>query len=157
MADSTKLYFGLIDYSAERSGVTVYLPELDASNYAALFGVGGRAALLQTELEIITGLTRTGTSATVPLAPGSDALPANVNAQREIAVRVSYQDDVTGKKYRFDIPGPVDALYPPQGTDVIPLDNVLAAAFIAVFEAQAVSVDGNAITITGLRLVGRNN
>jgi hypothetical protein len=154
---STEVNFGLLDYSNEPSRTRLYFEELDDENYAGLFGTLGAVPVAQEALEILTGCTRTGTTATILVDAGSSLPPENVNAQREIAIRVSYQDTVTAKRYRFDVPGPIDELYPPQGTDIVPLSNLIAAAFIAVFEEVCRSVDGNAVVVTSIRLVGRNN
>jgi hypothetical protein len=154
---STEVNFALLDYSNEPTRTRVYFEELDDENYEGLFGVLGAVPVAEAALELLTGCTRTGTTATITVNPGSSVPPDNPNAQREIAIRVAYQDTVTGKKYRFDVPGPVDDLYPPQGTDVVPLSNLIAAAFIAVFEEVCRSVDGNPVVVTSIRLVGRNN
>jgi hypothetical protein len=151
---AAKVHFGMIDHSSEACGPSLWFDDTDSPDLTDAFTAAG---LVGTALNLLTdcGFTRTTVSAVV--AQANDAPPADVHAQREIAIRVTYKDSVNGKSERFDIPGPVDGVYPGVGTDVIPLDNVAAAAFIAVFEAQCVSQDGNAVEVTGIRLVGRNN
>ena len=150
--------FSVVDYSGEPSRTTLYVDDLTNANYDALFlAVTGKVTLLQAAFEVITGCTLNRTVAGFQADIGTGILPSDESAQREIAVRVSYRDTVTGKSQRMDIPGPISTLYPGQGTDFIPLDNAVAAVFILVFEANAVSMDGNAITVTGLKLVGRAN
>ena len=105
---------------------------------------------------MLTGCEHVATSLTYVSDRGTGEPPSEVTAQREIAIKVTYRDTVTGKVEHLTVPGPVAAVYPPTGTDVIPLSNVAAAAFITVFEANAVSQDGNAIVVTGIRLIGRN-
>ena len=150
--------FSVVDYSGEPSRTTVYVEDLDNTNYDELFlAVTGKVTLLQAAFEVITGCTLNRTVAGKVADIGTGVLPSDEEAQREIAVRVSYRDTVTGKSQRMDIPGPIVTLYPGQGTDFIPLSNPVAAIFIGVFETNAVSMDGNPVTVTGLRLVGRNN
>jgi hypothetical protein len=151
---AVKVKFGMIDHSAESCGPSLYFDDTDAPDFSDAYTAAG---LVGTALNLLTdcGFTRTTLSAIV--AAANDGPPAAVHAQREIAIRVTYKDTVTGRYERFDIPGPVDGVYPGTGTDVIPLDNIAAAAFIAVFEAQCVSQDGNAVEVTHIQLVGRNN
>jgi hypothetical protein len=146
-----------VDHSAEIARTRVWVEKLDATNFDELYNaVTGKVSLLQAAFLLITRCVHVRTTSTVESDVGSATPPDDEHAQREIAIRVSYVDTVTAKKYRFDIPGPIDACYPATGTDVIPLGNVEAAAFILVFEANALSPDGNAVQVTGLRLVGKN-
>jgi hypothetical protein len=81
--------------------------------------------------------------------------PTNMFAQRELGLMVSYRDSVTGKMYRITIPGPNWTAIGVAGTDKV---NPAASAwtgFVTAFEAAALSPDGNAVTVTGGRLVGR--
>jgi hypothetical protein len=90
-------------------------------------------------------------------AQGSEALPVIATAQREVAIRIFYQDDTTGKKYHLSIPGPQVEDYPEVGSDEVPLDGTDMAAFITLFESNALSEVGNAVTVYAARLVGRRN
>lgn len=151
---AAKVHFGMIDHSAEACGPALYFDDTAKPDYTA---VGTAAGLVQTALAILTDCNLTNTTLSAVLDSTSPAVPATVTAQREIAVRVIYRDTVTGDAERFDVPGPATTFYPGSGTDVIPLDNVVAAAFIAVFEAQCVSKLGNPVEVTKIYLVGRNN
>lgn len=151
---AAKVHFGMIDHSAEACGPSLYFDDADEPDYTDL---AAAAALVETALDILTDCGMTRTTLSAQLAAQNEAVPATVTAQREIAVRVTYRDTVTGKYERFDVPGPATTFYPGSGTDVIPLDNLVAAAFILVFEANCVSMDGNAVEVTNIRLVGRNN
>jgi hypothetical protein len=91
------------------------------------------------------------------VAEGSEALPAIATAQREVGIRVFYQDDTTGKKYHLTIPGPQVEDYPDAGSDDIDLASTDMAAFVTLFESNALSEAGNAVTVYGARLVGRRN
>jgi len=146
-----------IDHSAEVGVTKLYVPDLTNANYDALFGVAGKVTLLQAAFLLLTDCTHKSTNASLLVDQGAGTIPGTVTAQREIGVRVTYRDTVNGKMSELTVPGPKTGFYPGSGSDVIPLDNILAAAFITVFEANAVSADGNAVEVTNIRLVGRNN
>lgn len=151
---ASKVHFGMIDHSGEACGPSLFFDDTGAPDYT---DVDTAAGLVQTALAILTDCNLTNTTLSAVLDTTSPVVPATVTAQREIAVRVIYRDTVTGKAERFDVPGPATTFYPGTGTDVIPLDNVIAAAFIAVFEAECVSQAGNPVEVTKIYLVGRNN
>jgi hypothetical protein len=151
---AVKVHFGMSDHSAEACGPSMYFDDADAPDFTDAQTAAG---LVETALDILTDCAMTKTTLSAVIAAQNEGTPSVVTAQREIAVRVTYKDTVTGKFERFDVPGPATTFYPGAGTDVIPLDNVIAAAFILVFEANCVSMDGNAVEVTNIRLVGRNN
>ena len=154
---ATKVKVGMVDHSGEGCGPSLYFDDLTALTYEAIMGSGGSVDLVATALNVLTDCGFTRTTASVVQAAANDAAPATVTAQREIAIRVIYKDTVTGRYERFDVPGPAVTFYPGTGTDEIPLSNVIAAAFITVFEANCVSQDGNPVEVTKIYLVGRNN
>lgn len=151
---------GWLDHSNERTTTQFYFPEIaaDGTNYPTLFAPAtGKYDLMKAALVLITKLNHTKTTGAIQVDQSVESVPADATAQREMAIRWQYVDDVTGKKYRFDTPAPVDALIQ-SGTDVIDIvANVPAAAFVADFEANCVSPDGNAVTMYAARLVGRRN
>lgn len=157
---SLPIRVGWLDHSNERTTTQIHFEEIesDGSNYADLFApVTGKYALMKAGLVLISKLNHTKTTAPIQVDQSVESIPADATAQREMAIRWMYVDDVTGKKYRFDTPAPVDALIQ-SGTDVIDLvANVAAAAFVALFEANCVSPEGNAVTMYSARLVGRRN
>lgn len=155
---SSEVRMAMLDGSGESSSVTFYVPAIaaDGANYASITGALGDIPVLGTAIDALCGLTHTKTTMSITLDQNTAVLPA-VSEQREDAVRISYQDTVTFKKYRFDIPAPVDAIFQ-AGTDVVDIvSNVTFLAFSAVFNANAVSPDGNAVVIIGARRVGRHN
>lgn len=156
---TTPVSMGLIDHSGEASSINFHLPAVAAngSNWATLFApTTGAYDLLKAGLIACTDMNLTRSTASIVVETSVGSLPSSEFAQREIAVRVTYVDNVTNEKFRFDIPGPAQALFP-SGTDVIPLTNVTLAAMIALFEAQCVSPRGNAVTVIGARIVGRKS
>lgn len=157
---STPIHMGMIDHSAEATSVNFHLPAVagDGSNWAALFApVTGKYDILKASLITLTklNLTRSTMSQVVDSSVGS--IPAAQDAQREWAARIIYVDNVTTKKYRFDVPGPADTIIP-SGTDELDfVGNAVLAAFKVDFEANAVSPDGNAVTIQRGYITGRRN
>ena len=151
---ATKARINLMDYSSEMTGMNFYVPDLTASNFddvVASIAALRVAGMLLTDCAGINSSLSWITS----VAPFS---PATVStAQREIALKVTFRDTVNGRVGHFTVPGPKSTLYPPSGTDVVPLSNLVAEAFIAVFEANAVSRDGNPVEVTQIRLIGRNS
>lgn len=155
----TTLHFGMVDKSNERTRVQLHVDAIadDGSNVATvLTAVGSKAELLKAAIINMTKLNMTHTDASLRIDQSVESLPTAADAQREWATRITYVDNTTGKKYRFDVPAPVDTLVP-EGTDIIPLSNLELAAFVAVFEANCVSEVGNPITVTSARIVGRRN
>lgn len=151
---------GWLDHSNERTTTQFYFEDIaaDGSNYGDLFdAVTGQYDLMKAGLIAITKLNHTKTTAPIQVDQSVESIPADATAQRELAIRWLYVDNVTGKKYRFDTPAPIDALIQ-SGTDVIDIvANFGADAFVTIFEANCVSPDGNAVTMYAARLVGRRN
>lgn len=153
----TKVSFGYVDHSDEDTSVQLNIEDVDAANFDATFGSSGVIADLHDALALATDCVAKHTTATIASVGGTGIAPSTVTAQREIAVRVSYMDQSTGQMYRFDIPGPKVGFYPPTGTDIIPLDNAIAAGIVTAIGVNCVSPAGNAVVVTGMKLVGRNN
>ncbi|GAJ13492.1 unnamed protein product [marine sediment metagenome] len=149
----------LLDETSERTttGLHVTTPNIDGSDYAALLGgVASNRALLITGLELLTKLQKTKVSANILYSQDADDPPSDKTAQREYVVRFQAQDEVNMKKFIYTLGGPVDALFE-SGSDVIDPDNVAFAAWKVVYEANAVSPDGNACVLLGGYRSGRNN
>ena len=156
---STPVSWGWLDHSGERTKTTIHFEDIasDGSNWNEFEGVLGKRSVVGTALQAITKLQHTRTVLSQTLNTSVESIPADATAQRETAIRWIYADNVTGKKYRFDSPAPVDALLQ-SGTDVIDLAaNAAAIAFVTVFEANCVSPDGNAVTMISARYVGRRS
>ncbi len=88
---------------------------------------------------------------------GAETLPSIATAQREVAIRIFYQDDTTGKKYHLSIAGPQVEDYPDAGTDELDITTGDLASFVTAFETNAESEAGNSVTVYAARLVGRRN
>lgn len=157
---ATKCFMQTVDNSRELSRVQWCHEDItaDGSNYeGVLGGVASNRALMVTATELVTKCNKTKVQAPILLAESAMSIPADVTAQREMALRVIYQDTVTMDFYRLDIPAPVDALFD-LGSDEVDIEsNVAFLAWSAVFEANCVSPDGNAINVTRAYRVGRKN
>ena len=115
----------------------------------------GEIAIVEAAIAALSdcGLTRTTLRQTI--AQANDGMPSTNTATKKLALRVHSRDNVNGQTTHIDVPGPVQAAYPEQGTDIIALDNAIVAVAKTVFEANVLSPDGNTITVYGAELVGR--
>jgi len=153
-----KIGYTFTDISGENSRTDIYVADLTAGNIAATLaaadptGTGNLGAAIAA-----LSLCQPSSYDVLALkAPGSATAPTNNYAQRELALMVTYQDNTTNRLYRVSIPGPDWATIGLAGTDSVNTANAAWTAFVAAFEAIAVSQDGNAVTVTGGHLVGRN-
>lgn len=153
---SSQFSLSLLDYSGEKSVVQWSAAEItgvafDVSNWKS------EQDAIADAVEALTDCTRGKEQFSSNVDSGSETLPAIATAQREVGLRVFYQDDVTGKKYHLTIPGPQVEDYPDAGSDEIDISTGDIAAFVTAFELNALSEAGNAITVYAARLVGRRN
>lgn len=154
----SKVSLTYLDASGELSTVEYYIPDTIAGNIAAQLD----DSLPQTALS--TAALISSMSLCTPVASKLIAnddkftrtQPGSLLAQREIGLMVSYSDNVTGKLYRITIPGADWANLGQPGTDQVDATAAGWVAFKAKFETEARSPVGNAITVTGGRLVGRS-
>jgi hypothetical protein len=151
-----KVQFNLRDYSDEYSGVGVEVADLTALQTWDL--INGLADDLAGHVDahsigtIVTARYNQETQA------ASDVRPASAFAQRELGFRFYVRDDVNQELGFFTIPcadlaiGSVVA-----GDDELDLTAAPTAAFVTWLEANALSRDGNAITVERALIVGRNS
>lgn len=153
-----KITYSVLDNSAETSSVGFHTADLDAANIDAWVddsptGLLGQLRLLLSALIIGNHRQRTVTAAVIP--DGDVQPPANAFAQRERKAVVTMLDAVNGKYFRHEIPTFGDAGVE-AGTDILDLDVVAWAAYVAFIEANCLSPDGNAFTVVNAKHVGRN-
>lgn len=140
----------MVDRSAE--GTSWSIPTSDAFSEE---GAGNTefAALLTASAALIDGVrTRYNFTQTYR---ASNAVNASAG-QREQKFLVTYEDQVTLAKYSFELPCRKVSLDPPVGTDEYVITAAPFAAFVTALEAYAKSPDGNIITVTSIRLMGKN-
>lgn len=149
--------YTILDNSNETSSVRFYLPELSGANFDAnvddTTGAVGLIRLAMNSLIEGNHLRRTVTAA---VYEDGATIPASGWAQREIKAQFTFRDTVTAETGTFEIPTFDAGTYAESGTDVLDLEEVGIAAFVAAVEANAVSRQGNAIEIVTGRIVGRN-
>lgn len=107
--------------------------------------------------EALTYCTRGKEQINAQVALGSPAIPADEEAQRELALRIFYFDTTTGKKYQMSLPGPRLDLMVSAGFDIVDWAGTEMATLETAFEANVLSPDGNAVQIITGSIVGRHN
>lgn len=151
--------FNWVDNSGESSSSIIHLGTINAGNYAAIVddAPGGVIGDIKAAIDDITLMNNVRRTVTCEQFTDTPSLPANAFAQRETKLLVTYADNVTARKYTFTVPGPDLSLIAQTGTDVVDhTSNIYAAALVTAFEAGAYSPLGNAVTVVGMRIVGRN-
>ena len=150
MTNATLTY---LDFSNEPSRAGYYVQDLDAGNYAA---VTAEIQAIQIAIDALSEGAPSQFSWTAENVLYPYTLPTLPQAQREIKALVTYADDVSGNRYQMTIPVfNYDGVQPE--TDVIDLTAGGWGAFVIQFEAGARSPNGNAVTVLGATLVGRNS
>ena len=145
----------LVDYSNEKSTVSVYNGSITALTIAAFLT---QVSALRTSIEgitkgVVVGTSWVGDKDTLAAVP-----PTDVFAQRELKWLVRYENVVSHNIYTMEIPtaDPTARLLP--ASDKADLADTEIAAFVTAFEAIARSpendVDG--VSVLDITLVGRN-
>jgi hypothetical protein len=161
MADigvTSDVRYGYRDRSNELTHSLVHFPPIqdDADNSGILDPAVGSIAVVGSALALLTKCRQAKDSLSLQVGAGLAGLPTAADAQREWAIRWSYQDNVTLKFYRFDTPAPIDAVVQ-DDTDKILMSNALVIAFKTAFEANCVSPVGNPVTLISGVIAGRRN
>jgi len=108
-------------------------------------------------MEAVTFCSRGKEQYSVVSALGTETRPADEEAQRELGLRIFYQDDVTLKKYHVTVPGPRLSLMASAGFDVVDWSGAEMVTLESAFEANVLSPVGNAVSIITGTIVGRRN
>jgi hypothetical protein len=153
---ASKVGYAFLDASGEISRVEMNITTLTAGNFAATTGAVASGGALADAISGLSLCTLANVDIVADRTATGGAAPVSNYAQREIGLLVSYQDSVTGKKYRVTIPGPDWATIGQAGSDMVDPADALWTAFVSAFEANVISEAGNAVTILGGWLVGRN-
>lgn len=159
MASST---FTLMDYSREKSSVTIYNGAITAISLPGFLTDFGA---VRNAIDAITNGTMHKEMWVGDNTILSQIAPTSPAAQRELKWLVQYQGDTSNKLYQITLPTAdptgVDGSGRPRlvpGSDLANLDNTQIAAFVTAFETIARTPDDDTETVTVLemRLVGRN-
>jgi len=154
-----RLTLSYIGKSAEKSNVGFPIPNLDATNVEDYTenGLSAGYDALKSAVDALTLMNPTGTTVTAEIISIAEVLPASEFAQREFGVLVLMADTI-GHKSRLVVPGPDLTLVAQEGTDVVDLAGTEMAALVSAIETWCVDpITGNAVTVYGARIVGRNN
>jgi len=149
---SGKTILSFKDRSSEPSSMSVWVPEINNLNFdaqellrdALQAAVNGISLGLQCKLEF---------GNVEQLAPSGSS---SATGQRELKLAVNYHDNVTFETFVTEVPV-IDEAITLVGSDSVDPANALWIAFVAAFEAYALSPypRGNAVTIDGGQIVGR--
>lgn len=157
---TSSVNFTLVDNSNELTNTKIYLPQITAANHDTVTGDASSGQNVYELRQAINGViigNHVRRTIAHSVIPDLGTIPASAFAQREIALRVSYQDNVTSKKYELTF-GTADlAALATQGTDVVDITSGAAATLVSALENYAVSPDGNDITVLTMSIVGRRS
>lgn len=153
-----KFGYTFLDRSGETSRVDLNCADLTAGNIASTLATAlpATAGGLGEAIAAVTLCTPASVDVLAAKTPLSQEVPVSNYAQREIGLMISYTDDVTHQSYRVTIPGPDWATLGQANSDQVNPAVGAWTTLVTAIEAHCVSPVGNAITVTGGRLVGRN-
>lgn len=153
-----------IDYSNEKSKLTLEIPLVTAANFAA---TATKINTLVAAADDIIGGNLNRRILTIP-TPASGLVPADELAQREDRWIVGYTDTTAnlaagvtnpyyGKRFTVGI-ATADLLnHMSSNSDFADLADADVAAFVTAFEAIARSPTGGAVVVNYLKFSGRNS
>lgn len=156
----SKVTYSMIDNSGEIGSSRIYLPDITSANYDAIVDdtVLGRVGRIRIAIAAISTMNEVRRTITAAEFNSAGSIPADKYAQRERKLLVRYVDTVNNKRATVTIPSPDNDQLSQTGTDKVDfVNNVVAATFVTAFELDAVSMDGNPVTVVGMEIVGRNN
>lgn len=144
---------GWLDRSGEQSSSQFHIQDAGGDDYTTAIAT---AAIVASALEAVSLCTALNRTLSIQVATNTPDLPASPYAQREMALKVFYSDNVNAKKYSFTVPGPDLTLLAQANTDEVDIvSNVAAAALKTALDASLASPDGNAVTVYRMRVIGR--
>ena len=140
--------WSIVDYSKERTSTSFYIADNDD---------GTAKSALQTAVQAGTnGVIQKSTDSVIMRL--ANTYPTNPDAQRERAIEIKYQDNVTLKVYRASIPCPDFSAWDfNTNSDVVNMALAPASTIKTAIEASAKSELGNAVTVIEMRGIGRSS
>lgn len=143
------------DLSDEKSSASIYVPETIIIEDANDNGVPDDPLIANwlTSLQAVCDMT----PSRYALLQSLRGAVAVGSGEREQKYLVSYVDNDTAEVFDFEIPCRDTTLPHPPHTDYFDLTVAPWVAFKTNFEALAVSKRGNPVTLTKVRLMGKNN
>lgn len=145
------LTFSTFDQSSEPTSFRVNLPAGALPDLSGTIPANITALIsaLDTELVDWTAVSYTANQ-TRRLSAATSG-----DSNREDKVELTYVDNVTFKRYTTEVPCRKGTLTTETGSDLIPAATWSATK--TAFEALARSPEGNAVTLTQVRLIGRSS
>ena len=151
----SQVAFSVRDRSDEYSYVQFNIEDIDETSWVA---TNTQIAAVQAALAALTTGSIARRSLTAFNEPVDDTRPANPYAQRELGLRLFYQDTVSQKKYHLTIPCPDLLVVGSGGTDEVDLSGVsVINAIVNALEAFMVSPEGGPVNFYRGVIVGRRN
>jgi hypothetical protein len=152
-----KLTLTFMDSQSDMSKVVIPIASLSAENFTtsigqAAFATANTLAHLIASVSIGTAVS---SEIMLPVVKNAAVPATNMYAQRELGLQVSYADTVTGKKYHLTIPAPDWESVGVPGSNKVNTTSTKWLDLVGNLEVNMVSPDGNAIAVTGGRLIGR--
>lgn len=150
-----RLIFSYRDYSREMSSMELLIADPSAGG-ADFDATIAKQATLVTALAAITNavLGKQG----MYINESKEVGDAPAGTKRELGLRVFWADTTAETVGHFTIPAPdPTGAWLILGTDDVDLTETDVAALITALEANCLSPDGNAITISRITEVGRRN
>lgn len=143
------------DLSDEKSSASIYVPEDVVIADAGNNGLPDNALIVAwlAALQSICDMTATRYGLLQSLRSAVTVGSGN----REQKYLFTYVDSVTAEVYDFEVPCRDAAILHPPHTDYYDLTVAPWPAVKAAFEALAVSKLGNLVTLTKVRLIGKNS
>jgi hypothetical protein len=152
---ASKVNLTVLDYGSEKSTVGFYVEDIVELNFDEIVGAGGTIQTFQTALDGITIGTIARRVVNAEDTAISSTPPANAFAQRESKWLVQYSDDVSGKLYSMEVPC-ADLSLLVANTENMNVGAGAGATFVSAFESAVRSVDGETVTVIGVKYVSRD-
>lgn len=146
--------WSILDHSKEDAASTfrVPIPTLVAGNIAAQSTL---ISDLGSALTAIIEGTVQQTRVVADVVAGSSVRPTSKTAQREMKWLVMYQDNVTNKKYRTEIPTADLSLLDGTSDHIQDLTAGAIGTFVTAFQALVRPLGTNAVTVLDIVFVGK--
>lgn len=151
--------YGILDQSDEVGTMTVYTGPITVGTIGSYLSQWGALKTAINALVLGAPKRETLVIDSTDFAP---VRPTNTMAQREFGLRVSYRGNTTGKKYSVTIPSYDGSKITALKDEVIitaPGVTSEVTAFINAFQTLCKSPDDDteAVTVLGIKIVGRNS
>lgn len=151
----SQVTFNVRDRSDEYSSVQFNIDNIDETTWSA---TNTQVAAVQAALAALTTGSIARRSLTAFNEPVNDVRPINPYAQRELGLRLFYQDTDSQKKYHITVPCPDLLVVGSGGTDEVDLSGIsVVNALVNALEQFMRSPEGGPVNFYRGVIVGRRN